>query len=202
VPIIVLPEVDSGYVTIPEIRALPNLGDITKFTDAELADARDWFETIFERHTGMAFVPRTATERLDGRYATIMLKHWPVIAVTAVRSYTSATGYTAFTVDELADLKVDPTGEIKRYAAGAWPGDVELDYIHGQAAPPADIKDAALVAIRQKLLRDQSGDRGNRQYGVAQEGVFVRNVQGPFFNDEVNGIADAYRDAYKLPGMA
>ncbi len=201
-PIVILPDDTDHYVTLAEIRALPNLSSATQFTDDELALAREWFETKFEEHVTMAFLPRTATERLSGHCSTLRLNHWPVRSVTAVRSYTSPTASTAFTGDELADLLINPTGTIQRYSTGYWPADVEVDYIHGQEVPPAEVKDVALVAIRQKLLEDHSGDRGNRQLGVAQEGVFVRNTQGPFFNDQVNDVANAYRAKYRLPAMA
>ncbi len=122
-------------------------------------------------------------------------------SVAAVRSFTTATASTPFTEDELADLLLDDAGGIKRYGLGYWPADVEFDYVHGQPAPPADVKDVALVAIRQKVLEDHTGDRGNRQLGVATEGVFVRNTQGPFFNDQVNDVANAYRARFRVPGM-
>jgi hypothetical protein len=204
-PIIVLPETDNAYVTIAEIRALPNLGDAVKFTDDELAQAREWFETTFEDYTGMAFVPRTATERLDGHCSTLMLKHWPVRSVTAVRSYTTATVYTSFSAGELADLKIDRTGEIKRYSLGYWPADVEIDYTHGQAAPPADVKREALVAIQEKLMEDNSGRPVDRTYGTATDGVFVRSIlpgkDKPFGIASVDACANRYRAKYRLPGI-
>jgi hypothetical protein len=205
-PVILLPETDNAYVTLDEIRALPNLGDDNRFTDDELADAREWFETLFEDYTGMAFVPRLATERLAGRCSTIMLKHWPVRSVAAVRSFTTATVSTAFSVDELADLLIDPTGEIKRYSLGYWPADVELDYVHGQAAPPADVKREAKVAIQEKLMEDNSGRPADRTYGVATDGVFVRSIlpgkDKPFGIASVDEVANRYRAKYKLPGFA
>jgi hypothetical protein len=205
-PVILLPETDNAYVTLDEIRALPNLGDDNRFTDDELADAREWFETLFEDYTGMAFVPRLATERLAGRCSTIMLKHWPVRSVAAVRSFTTATVSTAFSVDELADLLIDPTGEIKRYSLGYWPADVELDYVHGQAAPPADVKREAKVAIQEKLMEDNSGRPADRTYGVATDGVFVRSIlpgkDKPFGIASVDEVANRYRAKYKLPGIA
>lgn len=205
-PIVILPGTGSYYVTLDQIRAMPNLADAVKFTDDELSGARDWFEAKFEEYVGMAFVPRTATDRINGSGgSTLMLKRYPVRTVTAVRVYTSVALNTAFTTAELADILVDPTGEITRVTLGAWTygaRNIEVVYTHGQAAPPADIKDVALVAIRQKLLADHSGDRGNRHLGVAQEGVFVRNTQGPFFNDEVNDVANLYRSKYRIPAMA
>lgn len=205
-PVILLPETGNAYVTIDEIRALPNLGDDNRFTDDELAQAREWFETIFEDYTGMAFVPRLATERLDGRCSTLMLKHWPVRSVTAVRSFTTATASTAFTADELADLKVDPAGEIKRYSLGYWPTDVEVDYVHGQEAPPADVRREALTAIQEKLMEDNSGRPTGHVAGVASEGVFIRKMlpgkDAPYGIPSVDEVANRMRAKYKLPGMA
>jgi hypothetical protein len=204
-PVILLPAADTGYVTLDEIRALPNLGDSNRFTDDDLVAAREWFETLFEDYTGMAFVPRTATERIDGHCSTLMLKHWPVRSVTAVRSYTTATVYTSFSAGELADLKIDPTGEIKRYSLGYWPADVEIDYTHGQAAPPADVKREALVAIQEKLMEDNSGRPVDRTYGTATDGVFVRSIlpgkDKPFGIASVDAVANRYRAKYRLPGI-
>lgn len=209
-PIIILPETGSAYVTLEEIRALPNLGDETRFTDDELGTARDWFETKFEAYTGMAFVPRTATERINGSGgSTLMLNHYPVRTVTAVRVYTSVTLNTAFTADELADILVDPTGEITRYTLGAWTygaRNIEVVYTHGQTAPPADVKREALVAIQEKLMEDHSGRPTDRTYGVATDGVFVRSIlpgkDKPFGIASVDQCANEYRARYKLPAMA
>lgn len=198
--------VADPYVSIDEIRALKNLDDTAKFTDAELRAARSWFEAKFENHVGMAFVPRTATDRLNGTGSTTLrLNHWPVRSVTAVRVFSTSTTSTAYTADELADITEDAPGYLRRWSLGTFAAglqNIEVDYTHGQESTPEDIKDAALVAIREKLLKDHSGDRGNRHLGVAQEGVFVRNTKGPFFNDEVNDVADAYRAMYRIPAMA
>lgn len=200
-PVILLPEADEAYVTIDEIRRLPNLGDDNRFTDDDLAEAREWFETTFEDYVGMAFVPRLATERLAGRCSTIMLKHWPVVSVTAVRSYTTATASTVFSADELADLLVDDSGRIRRYSLGYWPADVEVDYVHGQAAPGLTIKKEALVAIQEKLLEENSGRPTDRTYGTATDGVFVRSIlpdddKHPFGIASVDALAVRLRKKY------
>jgi hypothetical protein len=199
-PIIVLPETDNAYVTIAEIRALPNLGDALKFTDDELAQAREWFETTFEDYTGLAFVPRVATERVAGGSRTIKLGHWPVRSITAVRSYTSAGAFASFTTAELEDLQLGTLGRVKRYSLGYWPADVEIDYTHGQAAPPADVKREALVAIQEKLMEDNSGRPVDRTYGVATDGVFVRSIlpgpDKPFGIASVDAVANRYRARY------
>ena len=153
----------------------------------------------------MAFVPRTATERLSAGCSTIMPKHWPVRSITAVRSFTTATASTVFTEDELADLLVDDSGGIRRYSLGYWPADVELDYVHGQEAPPADVKRAALVAIQEKLMEDNSGRPSDRTYGTATDGVFVRSIlpgkDKPFGLASVDEVAGRYRAKYKIPAI-
>ncbi len=205
-PIVPLPEVHDHYVTVEEVRALKDMADEGKYPDADIDAAIHWFETRFENHVGMAFVPRTATERRPGPCSTLWLRHWPVRSVTAVRSYTSPTVNVAFTGDELADLLVDPTGTVQRYSAGYWPADVEVDYIHGQEEPPADIKDAALVAVREKLLEDYSGARGNRQFAVAtQDGIVRSSTPGtdrPFGIPVVDSVANDYRSRYRVPATA
>ena len=203
-----MPIVSSAttYVTLAHVRTLPNLADSSVYTDADIAEAMDWFETTFEDYVGMAFVPRTATERLSGRCSTLMLKHWPVRSITAVRSYTTASVYTSFTADELADLLIDPTGSVRRYGLGYWPVDVEVEYVHGQESPPPDVRKAALVAIQEKLMEDNSGRPTDRTYGTATDGVFIRSIlpgpDKPFGLASVDEVANRYRAKYKLPAIA
>lgn len=202
-------EVVGGfYVALAEIRALPGMGDVGKYPTEDLVKARQWFETIFENHVGVAFVPRGATDRRAGRCPTLWLSHWPVRSVSAVRSFTSPTASTAFTVDELADLLVDDTGPVRRYAGGYWPADVEVDYTHWlTATAPSDVKDAALVAVSEKLTEDANrGARANRQFSVAtQEGIVRLSTPGdgrPFGIPVVDQVANSYRDRYRVPAMA
>jgi hypothetical protein len=207
VGLIQLPESDAAYVAIAEIRALPNLADTNRFTDDDLAQAREWFETTFEDYVGMAFVPRTATERLTGGGSTLMLQHWPVRSITAVRSYTTASAYTSFTVDEVADVKAEPTGELRRYSLGYWPADVEVEYVWGQLTPDASLKKQALVAIQEHLLEQNSGRPTDRTYGVATDGVFVRSIlpdddKHPFGIASVDALAVRYRAKYRVPAIA
>lgn len=221
-PIVDLPEVGGHYVTLAEIRALPNLGDETKFPADDLAGAREAFETTFEEYCGMAFVPRTSTYRRQelGRasllphYRPLALPHYPVTAITAVRVYTTASEFEEITSDQLALILPSPTGVLVYAAGGFWPAAaagfwpwpvwmaIEVDYVHGQAAPPADVKRAAKVAIQQQLLEDYSGTPTNRTYGTVKEGTFVRALladgeKHPFGLAEVDAVAVRYRDRYR-----
>lgn len=212
-PLVELPETGNAYVTIDELRRLPNLGDETKFTDDDLAEAREWFETTFEEFTGMAFVPRAATYRLEGSgYRTLVEPNWPIRSVTAVRVFTSATEFTSFTDEQLADVLPSPDGELMRVTGGWWPWamwnarNIEVDYVHGQAVTPADVKRAAKTAIQEMLMQDRSGRPVDRTYGTATDGVFVRNVmedeKHPFGINSVDAVAMRYRKRYRVPATA
>ena len=187
------------YVTPAQLRALPNLGDAAKFTDAELTAATTWFETKFERYTGVAWEPRTVVdERLDGTgESTLLIGHMYPISVQGVEVVSDAGGITAFTAADLADLRLARHGEIRRVSRGSFPrgdGNIIVDYIHGHPSPPADVVEAALIAIRDKVLTDNVG---NRQFAVqTQEGIIRSSRPGPdrpFGIDDVDEVANARR---------
>lgn len=213
-PVVELPEPDGTvYVSLRDLRLLPNLGDEAAYPDDEIVAARNVFETTFEEFTGMAFVPRAATYRLEGSgYRTLVLPHYPIRSVTAVRVYTSATEYTAFTTDQLADVLPAPDGSLMRVTGGWWPWalwnarNIEVDYVHGQAAPPADVVRAAKTAIQEMLMQDRSGRPIDRTYGTATDGIYVRNIieddKHPFGLASVDAVACRYRKRYRVPAIA
>lgn len=202
--------VGGFYVALAEIRALPGLGDAGKYPTEDLVKARQWFETLFENHVGRAFVPRGTTERVSGSgCSSLLLSQWPVRAVTAVSIYTTATAITAYTVGELADLYAEPTGAIRRMSLGLWPwgnSNIQVTYEHGDDSPPADVRDVCLVAVREKLMEDFSGARGNRQFAVATEAGIVRSSmpgdKRPFGIPAVDAVAESYRARFHVPAMA
>lgn len=195
----VVSAVVAGYVTLAEIRALPNLSDTAKFTNAEIAAAIDWFETTFEAYTGVAWVPRTVTD--ERHYVTsagtLILDHMHPRSITAVRAYSTASASTAYTAAELADLRLDGSGVIRRVSLGNFTsgyGMVAFDYSHGHDSPPADVVEAAKVAIRAHLIDDY---QANRQYAVSTEAGIVRTSQPgpdrPFGLPEVDAVANRHR---------
>lgn len=170
--------VGGFYVGLDKIRTQPNVDSHAKWDTVDLARARDWFEDLAEDVTGVAWVPRFAREKVSGPRCSdaVILRHHPVRAVTSVRSYTSAAAYTSFTVDELADLDVTDSGIVRRQWLGSWPSgkrNLVFEYEHGYDAPPADLREAALVAIRDKLLGDRTG---SRQLSVSTEQGIVRSA--------------------------
>ena len=194
-----------AYVTLAQIRALPNLSDVVKFTDAEITAATEWFETLFEDYTGVAWTPRTVTdERHYGTGDVLILDHLKPIAISAVRAYSTAAASTAYTAAELVDLRVEPSGVIRRYTLGWFTsayGLIAVDYTHGYAAPPADVVEAAKVAIRAHLIDDY---QANRQFAVSTEQGIIRTSQPgpdrPFGLPEVDVVAN--RRNHRCPSVA
>jgi hypothetical protein len=195
-----------GYVTPAEIRALPNLSDTAKFTNAEIAAAIDWFEATFEDYTGVAWVPRTVVD--ERHYLTssgvVILNHMRPRAISALRSYSTAAASTAYTADELADLRVDDTGVLRRVGLGFFSsgyGMVAVDYTHGFDSPPPDVVEAAKTAIRAHLIDDY---QANRQYAVSTEQGIIRTSQPgpdrPFGLPDVDVVAN--RHNHRTPAIA
>lgn len=193
---VVLPAdlIAASYVSVAQLRALPNLADVNKFTDAELTAATLWFEAVFEDYTGVAWIPRTVIgERHHGTGDILFLDHLFPRSISAIRVYTDAATTVAYTAAEMADVRLEPSGIIRRRsgatfgygAVGAdytysydglgWfssvDGLVAVDYTHGFDEPPADVVEAAKVAIRDHLIVDY---QANRQYAVSTEAGIVR----------------------------
>lgn len=177
---------------------MKNMGNTNKFEDGEIDAAIAWFEVKFERYTGVAWIPRTVTD--ERHYATnagtVILNHMFPRSITAVRAYSTASASTPYTAAELADLRLDDSGIIRRVSLGSFAsgyGLIAFDYTHGFTVPPADVVEAAKVAIRDRLLGDNSG---NRAYSISTEAGIVRSStpgpKTPFGLQDVDEVANAY----------
>lgn len=142
-----------AYFTEAELRDLPNMNDTAKYTTARVTAARLWIEGVIERKVDTSFEARTVTDEVhDGGVYSIAL-HSPFIL-----SVTSATENGVAVTDTLSVKG----GVLQRYASGAttptlWASgcrNIKVTYQSGYSAtPPADIKEAALSAARDWLLR-------------------------------------------------
>lgn len=194
------------YLTTAQVRALPNIGaDTAKFPDSLITATVSWFEAVFEDATGVAWETRTITETLSGQGGSGLLvsKLFPRSPITAA-SITTSGVTTALTAAELADLVIYDHGLIARLTLGRWPlgrRNISVTYSYGiTTTPPADVIEAAKVAVRDRLLNPDP----NRQFSVATEVGVVRNStpgpKSPFgiqFVDEV-----VARRSHKVPGVA
>lgn len=200
-------EVGPTYVTIADIRENANLADVTKFPNARVAAAIDWFETTFEDYTGVAWLPRTVTD--ERHYVTssglLILDHLYPRTVSAVRAHSTASASTAYTADELADLRIDPSGVLRRISLGSFTsgyGIVGIDYTHSVTdSPPVDVVRACKIAVQGELLKDRNG---RLPYSVVVEGQLQwfskPGPDRPFGNEDVDEVANRRRQ--KTPAVA
>lgn len=136
---------DPDYFTLAEFRALP---DMESADEGKVLAIAAYFTAIVERETGRCFVPRTITETLSGGWASaIVLKRADVVSVTTLIVDGSSVGTGTVAAGAGVLRYLDGT----RWSNAA-PDNVTVTYSAGDAAPPADIKDAVMWATRDRLL--------------------------------------------------
>lgn len=160
------------YFTEAELRDLPQMDDTSKYTTARVTAARNWIESVIERNVGTSFEARTVTDEThDGGVYSIVL-HKPFVI-----SVTSATESGVAVTDTLSVIG----GVLQRYATGStipapWASgcrNIKVTYQAGySAAPPADLKEAALSAARDWLLRRYG------QQGVSDRALSLQTEMG------------------------
>jgi hypothetical protein len=149
-------EVVGGYyASLADIRAEDSLSNTSLFPNEKLAEARQWFEDKAERFCGVAFVPRYARDVLDGKGSTRLklLHNRPRTLISAKFDGVAQTTTTW-------DLYEDDGSAGYIVASSSFPAgyrNVEVIYEHGFDGPDSDMREAALTAIRARLLGDRSG---------------------------------------------
>jgi uncharacterized phiE125 gp8 family phage protein len=126
--------------------------------DAEITALVEAAQVVVEHYVGPV-VSRQVTEVVDGGRGTIILAERPVLSVTRVREYASATSYTDLTLHVpggvvAAGYRLDATaGLLYRLAGGAsglFPsglGNVEVVYTVGRSPVPENVRQAALELV-------------------------------------------------------
>lgn len=147
--------VGDFYLSVAECRALDSRFSALAVDVA--ARVRADVEDAIEAEAGVAFVSRFARETLDGRGTTsLLLGHMYPTAVRSLRTYTSATAYTAHTVDDLAAITYAAHGQIgswlSTYAYGS--RNLVVEYEHGLTSPPPLIRRAARALFKTWMLED------------------------------------------------
>lgn len=170
-------EVVGGfYVTLAEIRAQKNLSSTSKFTTAELEDAREWFETLAEDHCGCGFVPRFARLTLDGTGCSRLRLGEPRQSLSGRRPF-PLRRVLAATIDgavaTVTNWDVYPGGVVDTQDAASTftlgRRNIILDVEYGYDRPPRDLRVAALTAIRSRLLTDEAGLVADRATSITNE---------------------------------
>lgn len=159
--------VGGFYLELADIRALGSLDSTSRYTTAELRAARDWFETVAEAWCDVAFVPRYGKVDAYHRFRDrIYLRPMPRTVQAA-------------TIDGVAVSTSAWEPQTDGYVAGASvasSGRLVVHHTHGYDEPDRELVEAAKVAIRSKLLTDQS-NMPSRQVLLSNELGTVRLAQ-------------------------
>lgn len=194
------------YFTLAEFRLLPNVASETKYPDTAVEAAADWAEAIIERETGTSFVARTVVDTLDGDLTADLILTSPfLISLTSV-----SVGGVAYTSPQLAALSFY-NGVLRQPLGYTWAyglGNIVVTYQAGySAAPPADIKEAAMQAASYRL-RTFYGDSGasERATSVSNEtgttSLAIADKKHPTGLPEVDATINAWADRLNVFGFA
>ena len=169
-------EIVGGFhVALADVRALSGLTDETKFTTARIQEVRRWWEELSESFCGVAFVPRFERCEHDGDGTTsLMLCNMHPRKLLSVTVDDTA-------VTDLTDWHLYDSGKLIRDDGGVFTADVcnvVIAYEYGYDSPPADLREAALVAIRYKLLGDKSGIPERAMSMTTDVGGYTLSIAG------------------------
>jgi hypothetical protein len=164
--------VDPEYFTLAELRALPDVDDTTRYSEARCLAAAAYITSIIERETGTSFISRAVADEIhDGGCYEIVLRKPFVISVT------SATEDGVAVTDTLRAS----SGVLRRFSAGTYTplrwadgvGNVSVTYAAGYSSTvPGDIKEAAIQGTRARLLSTDS------QAGIEDRRTSMSTEQG------------------------
>lgn len=200
-----------AYFTLAELRALPDMSDTIKYTDARVTAVQGDVESVIDRSVRSSFDEKSFTDTLDGGREALRLSR------RFVRSITSVTeDGVALTAGQLLDVIVRGS-VLRRRSSGSYstlltwePGvqNIVVVYTAGYSAtPPADIKEAALKATRYRLLttdgRSGASDRAlsiQNEFGNVQ--LSTAGPEHPFGLPEVDEVVMGWSKRLAVPGIA
>lgn len=198
-----------SYFTATEFRSrLPDMADSAKYPDAMVTNGLAWFTALAERFVGVAFETRTYTDVLSGDGGINL-----VVLTPHVRSVTSVT------INTVVDSGMTYTffaGVVRRFPTGTlWPypwlygiDNISITYTAGYTATcPDDLKDAAMLAVRDRILTAYVGSGVSKRVGSASSdiGNMQYSMSGPDRPTglpSVDEVLTGYRDRLAGFGFA
>lgn len=169
--------VGGYYASISAIRAQDDNISATGADDETLRRIRGSVEAVFEKICGKAFVPRYERVRLNGTGGSYLdLPHPLTRRLISITGYTSGTTSSALSVSQLANITTDSDGTLRYLNDSYFPAgsrNLVVEYEHGYDQPPAEIRDAAIAYMRERIQRPRSGipDRAVT-FAVAEGGTY------------------------------
>lgn len=202
-----LVEVVGGfYFTLAEARGFDTaLANDSKYPDSVLVETRRAVEEEFEQICDVAFVPRYRRERLRGLDRPWLTLGSPrATAIRSVTSYSTPNTGTAWTEPELDDIAIDDGIRIISRSGKWFPNaDVVVEYEHGYARPPTEVKRAALQRLRYLASQPLAGlpDRAT-SFSVAEGGTYRLDTASAYRTGMPDVDAVLGRWSLRIPGVA
>lgn len=189
------------YFTLEELRALPNVSDAARFSDARVEEAAAYLVGVIEREVGTSFVTRTrGPVVLDGGAAYLdldpMARDLVLVLIDGVNA-TSACRVRGGTLRRRDGIPFAPGTE-----------NIEVTYLSGYSTePPSDVKEMALLGTRAHLIATADGTlTTSRETGLQNDfGNITYAIAGkdrPTGYPEVDAMIVAWREKLQVFGFA
>jgi hypothetical protein len=200
---------EPDYFTLAELRALPDVSNTSKYSNARCLAVAAYFTSIIEREVGCAFIERTVTDELhDGGSDAIALDKGYVRSVTsATENGVAVTDYlVAPRGGVLIRMSSATSGVPIRWASGTL--NVSVTYKHGfSAVAPDDIKEQAMKATRAHLMATaSSSSQAERQTSLSTDmgvvGFVVAGPNRPTGYPELDAVINGYKATLDVLGFA
>jgi len=143
-------EVVGGFLfSLAQARSDSELSSTSRYSTADLIEARVIAERNLEQACGVAFAPRYFREKVDGSGGDdVLLQARPLSITSVVYGATSSSDGTTLTADELEDLRLYNDGRL--YNPNGWTRgrqNVEVKGTHGyEVTPPLAMQGALALA--------------------------------------------------------
>lgn len=193
-------EVVGGFFfTTTEARAFDNgaMSDTTAYPSQTIVDGREQVEAEIEEACGVAFVPRGRRVLVDGSgTSTLFLPHGRIHSVVSVAVDDEAV--------DLADVTLyGDEGRLVVSAGSFATGTLNVAVLveHGYAQPPARIKRAALILLKDRIIGSNVHDRAlshSDESGTMT--LAVAGTNGVFGIPEVDAAVAQYAETVPLVG--
>ena len=189
--------VGANLVELAEIRAQTNLTSDSIHPTALLDDARSWFLDLVDDYCGFSPVPRFTQETVDGTgYSRVVI---PNKAYVRTIRYITVDGVA---VDDLAAWDLDEGILCGPATLTKGRRNIVIGYEHGLDQAPADLRRAALTAIRARVLADTSKQLPDRVLSQTNEFGAVQYAQASKRYPTGLPEVDAVLARYRLPSLA